>query len=83
MADERRAMPRLTLTCLAGQQCSVYFEPWGTEYILLSDDVFHVESSATASGNVEVSYVEGGIALTFTVDVPIIVTDASGKRLAI
>lgn len=83
MADERSKVPHLALTCLSGQQCSVYFEPWGTEYILLSGDVFNVESSALATGDVEVSYVDGGIALTFTADVPIVVTDRAGKRLEI
>ena len=80
---ERNRAPRLTLTCLFGAQCSVYFEPWGTEYILLSGDIFNVESPAFASGDVEVSYVDGGIALTFTVDAPIVVTDGAGRRLEI
>lgn len=83
MADDRNRIPALTLTCVSGPQCSVYFEPWGTEYILLSGDVFHVETTALSTGDVEVSYVEGGIALTFTVDVPIVVTDGTGKRLEI
>jgi hypothetical protein len=61
----------------------VYFEPWGTEYILRSNDVFHVDTTALSTGDVEVSYVEGGIVLTFTVDVPIVVTDRTGQRLEI
>ena len=83
MADDRDRVPALTLTCLSGPQCSVYFEPWGTEYILLSGDVFRVETTALSTGDVEVSCVEGGIVLAFTVDVPIVVTDRSGKRLEI
>ena len=61
----------------------MYFEPWGTEYILRSNDVFHVDTTALSTGDVEVSYVEGGIVLTFTVDVPIVVTDRTGQRLEI
>lgn len=61
----------------------MYFEPWGTEYILRSNDVFHVDTTAPSTGDVEVSYVEGGIVLTFTVDVPIVVTDRTGQRLEI
>lgn len=76
-------MPGLTLTCVTGPHCSVYFEPWGTEYILRSNDVFHVDTTALSTGDVEVSYVEGGIVLTFTVDVPIVVTDRTGQRLEI
>jgi hypothetical protein len=83
MAHDRNRIPGLTLTCVSGPQCSVYFEPWGTEYILLSGDVFRVETPALSTGDVEVSYVEGGIVLTFTVDVPIVVTDGTGKRLEI
>jgi hypothetical protein len=83
VTDDAHRIPGLTLTCLTGPQCSVYFEPWGTEYTLLSGDVFHVETTALATGDVEVSYDEGGIVLTFTVDVPIVVTDRTGQRLEI
>ena len=83
MAHDRNQIPGLTLTCASGPQCSVYFEPWGTEYILLSGDVFHIQTSALSTGDVEVSHVEGGIALTFTADVPIVLTDGTGKRLTI
>ncbi len=83
MVDSGMASSRLTLTCLTGRQCSVYFEPWGTEHILVTGDMFHVESPALASGDVEVSYVDGGIALTFTADVPVVVLDGAGKLLDI
>lgn len=75
--------PSLTLTCVSAPQCSVYFEPWGTEYTLLSGDVFRVERAALSTGDVEVSHVEGGIVLTFTVDVPIVLTNAAGEQLQI
>lgn len=76
-------VPSLQLTCLDGDQCSVYFEPWGTEYVLLRGDVFHVETEALASGDVEVSYVSDGISLAFSADVPIRITDSTGRNLPI
>lgn len=75
--------PGLRLTCLEGDQCSVYLEPWGREYILLKGDVFHVHTEALASGDVEISYVSGGISITFHVDVPIHITDSTGRSLPI
>lgn len=83
MPENGVAAARLKLTCLSGPQCSVYFEPWGTEFVLVSGDVFHIESPALASGDIEVSHVPGGIALTFTVDAPIVVTNGAGRRMEI
>ncbi len=79
----RSTVPSLTLTCLEGDQCSVYLEPWGTEYILVKGDAFRVQTEALASGDVEISYVSGGISLTFLVDVPIHITDSTGRNLPI
>ena len=83
MTDDANRIPGLTLTCLTEPQCSVFFEPWGTEFTLRSGDVFHVETTALSTGDVELSYVDGGIVLAFTVDVPIVVTDRTGQRLEI
>lgn len=83
MSSISHRVPSLRLTCIEGDQCSVYVEPWGTEYILLRGDVFHVETEALASGDVEVSYVNGGISLGFYADVPIRITDSTGRRLSI
>jgi hypothetical protein len=76
-------VPSLQLTCLEGDQCSVYLEPWGTEYVLLRGDVFHVQTEALATGDVEVSYVSGGISLAFYTDVPIHITDSTGRNLPV
>jgi hypothetical protein len=83
MSSVRTGAPSLKLTCLEGDQCSVYFEPWGTEYILLKGDVFYVQTEALAAGDVEVSYVNGGISLAFSTDVPIRITDSTGRSLPI
>ncbi|MBB4908877.1 hypothetical protein [Actinophytocola algeriensis] len=83
MSTVRTTLPSLKLTCLEGDQCSVYLEPWGTEYILLKGDVFHVQTEALASGDVEISYVNGGISIAFHVDVPIYITDGTGRSLPI
>lgn len=74
-------VPHINMTCLDGDQCSVYIEPWGTELTLKQGDVFHIESEAFLTGDVEISRVPGGISLAFTVDVPIVITDGNGRRL--
>ena len=72
--------PRFQVTCLDGDECKVYVEPWGTEFTLQRGDAFFVESQAFATGDVEVSCVPGGISLAFTADVPIIITGRAGRR---
>ncbi|MFC4853010.1 hypothetical protein [Actinophytocola glycyrrhizae] len=79
----RTTMPSLKLTCLEGDQCSVYLEPWGREYILVKGDVFHVQTEALASGDIEISYVGGGISIAFYADVPIHITDGTARNLSI
>lgn len=83
MSSARTAVPSMKLTCIEGERCSVYLEPWGTEYILLQGDVFHVQTEAFASGDVEVSYVHGGISLAFSTDDPVRITDKTGRNLPI
>jgi hypothetical protein len=61
----------------------VYFEPWGTEYVLSREDVFQVSSSAFSTGDVEVSYAIGGISIAFTSSAPITITDKAGRILPI
>ncbi|HWH25192.1 MAG TPA: hypothetical protein VNT53_00920 [Pseudolysinimonas sp.] len=73
--------PHLTLTCIDEAQCKVYFEPWGTEHVLERGTVMYVESAALLSGDVEVSYVTGGITLVFTSDAPVTITDGTGRQL--
>lgn len=77
------ALPSLTLTCLEGDWCSVYLEPWGTEYTLVKGDVFHVRTAALTTGDVEISYVSGGISLGFQTDDPVHITDSTGRTLPI
>lgn len=76
-------VPRCRARTGCAWTCSVHFEPWGTEFILLTGDLIIVRSEAFASGDVEISYVEGGISLAFTRDVPIEITDESGRQLSI
>lgn len=73
----------IRLTTLAGKPCTVTFEPWGTELVLMSGDVVYVESIAFATGDVEVSYDLGGIVLGFGIDASIVVVDGGGRRLSI
>ena len=73
--------PNICLTCIEGEQCMVYFEPWGTEYVLSRGDVFQVSSSAFSTGDVEVSYAKGGISIAFTSSAPITITDKAGRIL--
>lgn len=75
--------PRIKVTCLDGEQCSLYIEPWGSEFTILRGDVLFVESEALLTGDVEVSYVAGGISIAFTADVPIVITDLDGRRLSV
>jgi hypothetical protein len=83
VSSAHTAAPSLLLTCLGRDQCSVHLEPWGTENILLRGDAFRIESEALASGDVEVSYVEDGISIAFSVDAPIRITDSTGRSLPI
>jgi hypothetical protein len=71
--------PNIILTCLEDAQCTIYFEPWGNDCVLKHDEVFHVFSSAFATGDVEVSHVRGGISLAFTGNAPVTVTDQAGR----
>jgi len=71
--------PIIKLTCLAGNECMVYFEPWGTEYVLARGEVFEVSSAAFSTGDVEVSYLAGGISLAFSSDADVTVTDGAGR----
>lgn len=75
--------PYIKLSCLDGDQCSVYIEPWGTEFTLVRGDIFRIESDAFLTGDAEVSYVPGGISVTFTADVPVVIIDGDGNRLSV
>lgn len=71
--------PNIILTCLEDEQCTIYFEPWGDEYVLKNGDVIRVFSNAFTTGDVEVSYLPGAISLAFTSNAPVTVTDATGQ----
>jgi hypothetical protein len=77
------AVPSVLLTCVSGERCSVFFEPWGTEHVLSTEDWFRVESEAFATGSVEIGYVRQGIVVGFTADQPVRVTDRAGRELPI
>lgn len=81
MLDEPVRTSRLTITCLDGEKCIIYFEPWGTEHILSVGEIMYVDSPAIASGHVEVAYTDGGIVLAFTVDAPVRISNAAGQEL--
>jgi hypothetical protein len=53
----------LTLTCLEGDQCQVFFEPTGAEHTLKSDDRFTVEISGPGTGEPTLSYIPRGIVI--------------------
>jgi len=75
--------PTLTLTCLDAEECRVHFEPWGSEHLLRQGDAFVVRSDAIAKGQVELSFVPGGLSLCFSSDDEVSVTDKSGNALRI
>lgn len=75
--------PRIKVTCLEGDQCALYIEPWGTEFTVLRGDVLFVESEAFLTGDAEVSFVSSGLSIAFTADVPIVITDLDGRRLSV
>lgn len=51
------------------------FRAVGNNCILKHEEIFHVFSPAFATGDVEVSYVQGGISLAFTGNAPVSVTE--------
>ena len=71
MANRYSNLPYLVLTCLDGDSCTVFFEPWGSEHELGRDDVFTVYTSELSAGGVEVSYTARGISLMFSTDAPL------------
>ena len=82
MVDRYSNLPYLVLTCLDGDSCMVFFEPWGSEHELRRDDVFTVYTSELSAGGVEVSYTARGISLMFYTDVPLTVVNKAGEELA-
>jgi hypothetical protein len=76
-------VPTLTLTCLEADECTVYFEPWGTEHLLERDNSFTIATWALASGHIEVSFVPNGIIVGITSNDEINVHDKTGIELAI
>lgn len=83
MMPDEGAIPELILTCIEGDECLVYFEPWGSEHILRKGDAFTVRTLAIATSNVEISFVKNGIIVGISSDAPISVTDNQGKELPI
>ena len=83
MTSNKEHRPSIRLSCLDDEKCSIFFEPWGTEHVLLKGDFIFVKSEAFSTGDVEVSYVNGGVALTFTADDDIEILHSSGARLSI
>lgn len=83
MTSNNEHRPSIRLSCLSNEKCSIYFEPWATEHVLLKGDSIVVRSRAFSAGDVEASYVNGGIALTFTVDDDIEILHSSRARLSI
>ena len=72
--------PRIQVTCLHGERCQLYVEPWGTEFTVRRGEALFIESTALVTGDVEVSYAPGGISIAITADVEVSITDRKGRR---
>lgn len=77
------ARPSVTLSCLEGEQCVVTFEPWGTEHVLRRGDSLRIETAALSTAALEVSYVADGLSVCISSDDEVLVTDRSGRRMAL
>ncbi|NYJ02248.1 hypothetical protein HNR19_002946 [Nocardioides thalensis] len=79
--DGRRpAPPRIQVSCLDGEECKLFIEPWGAEFTVRRGAAVSVESHAFAIGAVDVCCVADGISIAFTTDVPIAIVDGNGRR---
>ncbi len=74
-------MPSLIITCLEGDACQVYFEPYGSEHTLIRGDAFPVEPPPSMLEPVEVSYVAGGISVMVLSEALPRVTNKAGAEL--
>ena len=77
------ARSSLQLSCFDGDECIVYFEPWGTEHVLTREDHFRIETDALAKGAVEISVVSGGISVCVSSEDEIRIVNKSGTVLPI
>jgi hypothetical protein len=73
----------LTITCLVADECTVYFEPYGSYFRLTSDEVFRVTTEGPRSGEVEVSYRPDGIVIGLYTVASVRVVDGRGNELGI
>ena len=74
-------MPSLIITCLEGDACQVYFEPYGSENTAVRGDAFLVKPPASTLEPVEVSYVAGGISVMVLSKALPRVTNKAGAEL--
>jgi hypothetical protein len=75
--------PSLALSCLDGDECVVYFEPWGSEHALAKGDVMRIETTALNNGAVEISFVGNGISVCISSNDEIRVVNGAGRELRI
>ncbi|NYI99588.1 hypothetical protein HNR19_000287 [Nocardioides thalensis] len=75
--------PKLQVTCLDGEACILFLEPWGTEVEVRQGNGLTIESTAFLTGDVEIGFVPEGIMAVFTADVPISITDEHGRRYGV
>jgi len=74
--------PSLILSCLDGDECIVYFEPWGSERSLKRGETLRVETDALVKAAVEVSLVPGGISVCVSSDDDVRIVDGLGREVA-
>jgi hypothetical protein len=74
-------MSTLIITCLEGDACQVYFEPYGSEHTLVKGDEFLVEPPASMLEPVAVGYVAGGISVVISSETVPRVTNRAGVEL--
>jgi hypothetical protein len=73
--------PTLTLSCAEDAEWTLQIEPWGNIHTLAADDRVLVQSTDIATGNAEVSYCSGGLAIWFHSDNNPVLTNLAGHRL--
>jgi hypothetical protein len=54
---------RILIKCIEPQQCSVVFEPYGAEYVLMADDQLWLEFESSEEVTLELAYSPGCISV--------------------
>lgn len=84
MSDsDSREMATLTLTCLDAEECTVAFEPWGSEYLLKRHDALYVRFLRSDMDHIEISYMPDRLIVGLWTDAEISVSNRAGERIVI